>query len=323
MALHADLDAGVGLPMHLYIYHELTLFRFPERPSCDNRFSIWGESYDGHYGPVYADYFERQNDRISSGTLTGNAVQLHIDTVGLVNACIDINVQMPFYPEFAFNNTYGVEAINETQYESAVAATETCRQMSNACSSLADEKDPEGLGNQPDVNKVCLDAFDYCFANMHDGYNKSLNLFDISAPVAPEAFPPKWTAGYLNDGEIQQALGVPINFTGASAVVATTFNNTGDFVRGHGLANLGSLLNKGVKVAMMYGDRDYQCNWLGGEAISLAIESKLSSNFKQAGYAEIETNASYVGGLVRQYGNLSFARVFQAGHEGKSPPSST
>ena len=48
-----------------------------------------------------------------------------------------------------------------------------------------------------------------------------------------------------------------------------------------------------------------------------AIESDLTTDFKQAGYADIETNASYVGGFVRQVGNLSFSRVFQAGHEGK------
>jgi carboxypeptidase C (cathepsin A) len=78
---------------------------------------------------------------------------------------------------------------------------------------------------------------------------------------------------------------------------------------------VGSLLKRGVKVALVYGDKDYQCNWLGGEAISLALGS---SDFHKAGYANIETNASYVGGLVRQYGNLSFSRIFQAGHESMS-----
>jgi hypothetical protein len=97
------------------------------------------------------------------------------------------------------------------------------------------------------------------------------------------------------------------------------FDRTGDFMLGNGLKKLGGLLDRGIKVALVYGDRDYQCNWLGGEAISLAIESKLSSGFKKAGYANIETNAEYVGGFVRQYGNLSFARVFDAAHEGESP----
>jgi hypothetical protein len=98
------------------------------------------------------------------------------------------------------------------------------------------------------------------------------------------------------------------------------FDKTGDFILGDGIAQLSGLLSRGVKVALVYGDKDYQCNWLGGEALSLAIGS---STFKDAGYEDIHTNASYVGGVVRQVGNLSFARVYQSGHERTSsfPPS--
>lgn len=49
----------------------------------------------------------------------------------------------------------------------------------------------------------------------------------------------------------------------------------------------------------------------------MAIQSKLSSKFHEAGYTKIQTNKKDVGGYVRQHGNLSFSRVFQAGHEGK------
>ena len=37
-------------------------------------------------------------------------------------------------------------------------------------------------------------------------------------------------------------------------------------------------------------------------------------SFRQAGYAPLVTNSSYNGGLVRQHGNVSFSRVFEAGH---------
>lgn len=37
-------------------------------------------------------------------------------------------------------------------------------------------------------------------------------------------------------------------------------------------------------------------------------------SFRSAGYTNLETNSSYVGGLVRQHGNVSFSRVFEAGH---------
>lgn len=36
--------------------------------------------------------------------------------------------------------------------------------------------------------------------------------------------------------------------------------------------------------------------------------------FRQAGYADIHTNSTYKGGVVRQHGNVSFSRVFEAGH---------
>lgn len=65
----------------------------------------------------------------------------------------------------------------------------------------------------------------------------------------------------------------------------------------------------------MYGDRDFACNWIGGEAVSLAIPYSDQEQFNAAGYAGIRTNDSYVGGQVRQHGNSSFSRVYQAGHE--------
>jgi hypothetical protein len=39
-----------------------------------------------------------------------------------------------------------------------------------------------------------------------------------------------------------------------------------------------------------------------------------AASFRKAGYTPIVTNASYTGGLVRQHGNVSFSRVFEAGH---------
>lgn len=41
-----------------------------------------------------------------------------------------------------------------------------------------------------------------------------------------------------------------------------------------------------------------------------------ASEFRSAGYESVTTNETYTGGLVRQYGNLSFTRLFQAGHGG-------
>jgi hypothetical protein len=51
-----------------------------------------------------------------------------------------------------------------------------------------------------------------------------------------------------------------------------------------------------------------------GENISLEIDYPDKESFASAGYADLVTNSSYNGGLVRESGRLSFSRVFQAGH---------
>lgn len=158
-----------------FVARLLTRVRFPEHHATRNRFSIWAESYGGHYAPVYANYFEEQNDRIAQGKLRGPAKPIHVDTVGLLNACIDIDTQMPFYPEFAFNNTYGIKAINESQYKAALAAADDCRELTTECRKLASEQDPMGRGNNPDVNDACLEAYLFCFSKMHSGYDKSVS----------------------------------------------------------------------------------------------------------------------------------------------------
>jgi hypothetical protein len=54
---------------------------------------------------------------------------------------------------------------------------------------------------------------------------------------------------------------------------------------------------------------------LGGEAVSLHLNYSQGAAFQKAGYTPIHTSSSYSGGLVRQHGNLSFSRVFEAGHQ--------
>lgn len=51
------------------------------------------------------------------------------------------------------------------------------------------------------------------------------------------------------------------------------------------------------------------------ESLSLAANWTGAPTFRNAGYANLTTNATYTGGAVRQTSNLSFTRVFQAGHD--------
>jgi carboxypeptidase C (cathepsin A) len=128
---------------------------------------------------------------------------------------------------------------------------------------------------------------------------------------------------YFNQPWVLSALGVPLNFTYDSNTVTTAFGfgftvgsslvGTGDGVR-TSIADFEYLLNSNVTVAMAFGDRDFRCPWLGGETTALAAKYPHASQFRASGYEKLVTNKTYSGGVVKQYDNFSFSRIFDAGH---------
>jgi hypothetical protein len=76
----------------------------------------------------------------------------------------------------------------------------------------------------------------------------------------PALFPPETPIAFYNQRWVQQALGVPVNFTlSANAVTLNFFGITGDPMR-RSVAEVEYLLSTGVRLAMVFGDRDYRCN---------------------------------------------------------------
>lgn len=60
----------------VYVWNLLQAF-YTAFPAYENRdFGLWTESYGGHYGPEFADYFEQQNAAIAAGTITGETINL-------------------------------------------------------------------------------------------------------------------------------------------------------------------------------------------------------------------------------------------------------
>lgn len=155
---------------------------------------------------------------------------------------------------------------------------------------------------------MCADAFQYGMQVANRGF------YDIAHPAA-DPFPPPHLHGYFAEESTLAALGVPVNFTFGSSAVGEGFGASYDLLRGGFLEDIAMLLDSGVKVHMMYGDRDFICNWQGGEAASLAVPWRRQDVFATAGYAPLLTREGRIGGLTRQVGNFSFTRVFQAGHE--------
>ncbi|KAL3425952.1 serine carboxypeptidase [Phlyctema vagabunda] len=283
---------------------------------------LFAESYGGKYGPAFATLWEEQNRKRRNGTLSQNGtIAIKLQSLGIVNGCVDDLIQAPFYPVMANSNSFGFTAINPTRAKLANAsfyAPGGCQDQIIRCRAAVDAQDPEDNGDVAVVNSMCSAAYSNCLSNVLEPYyDAGRSVYDI-AHLLPESFPPNTYLEYLNTPRVQAAIGTPVNFTQSNAEIINAFIATGDYERQELVPAIAGLLNSGIRVGFMYGDRDYICNWYGGEAISLAVAAATSptyaSRFPAAGYAPIITNTSYIGGVVRQYGNLSFSRIYDAGH---------
>lgn len=308
------------------IWHMLQGFlgAFPQYASNSTSMDVhlFAESYGGKYGPAFAAIWEQQNMRRSNGTISkSGTIDIRLASLGIVNGCVDDLVQAPYYPVMAVNNTYGLTTINPTRASLAVGsfyAPGGCQAQIIQCRAAVKAQDPNNAGDVSTVNSICANAYNFCTENVMNPYEDAgRSVYDI-AHLLPESFPPSLYLEYLNTAGIQAAIGSPVNFTQTNYQVVSAFSSTGDYEREGYISDIAYLLNSGVRVGLMYGDRDYICNWLGGEALSLAVAAQTSSSyaslFPAAGYAPIIVNTTYIGGVVRQYGNLSFSRVYEAGH---------
>lgn len=115
----------------------------------------------------------------------------------------------------------------------------------------------------------------------------------------------------LNDASVQSTLGV----TGIEWAPCNYDVNGGftDWMINYGSAIVPQMLEAGVRVVIYAGDVGYICNWLGNSAWTLALPWSGSADFNAAPM----NPWSYQGtpaGQVRNYGPLTFARVYNAGH---------
>jgi carboxypeptidase D len=287
-------------------------------------FNLWAESYGGHWGPAFLDYFYEQNERIANGTVDGHA--LEFGTLGLVNPFVDAQIQDPWGPEFAINNNYGIVALDEATYnytQLGINGPMGCATQIEVCKLAAQSVEggyvdgfiTAAAAADAGVNAQCGKAQNMCRDNVELPYVYlgQRGTYDIRRP-ALDPTPPPYLKPYLNQAEIQEAIGVSLNYSGASKIeIFNEFQRTGDWVFPNSLRHVEKLLSYGVRVALVFGDADYVCNWHGGESLGLAIKHERAAEYAAAGYQPLE----YAGeryGDVKEHGNLSFVRVYDAGH---------
>ncbi|KUI74065.1 hypothetical protein VM1G_09709 [Cytospora mali] len=248
-------NTSIQVAQQMWQISQVWFQEFPEWSTINKEINLWSYSYSGFFGPATVAYFQKQNELIANGSSTNdNDVALKLGTLGINNGCIDSESQLSYWPTYALNNTYGIKTIPDEAYEIAASNVTTCYDIIHECRAAAAMYDPAGTGSVDEVNEACLEAVNLCFGVVQGIYTESSNrsAFDIALPL-PGTFPPAYNLAYYNQRWVQEALGVPVNFTlSANSVVENFFSATGDCMivdKGY----LEEVLNAGIGVAIVAG----------------------------------------------------------------------
>lgn len=275
------------------------------------------------YTAALASYILRTSSRLSTKS---TSKKIDVPTVGITNGCVDVEAQILAYASFPYNNTYDnpdgtpFRLYNKTTYSNLVATAhrpDGCFESVRQCRSTKALYDPNDEATDPRVVSACTTALETCNGDILFPYflvASPRSQYDISLPYA-QPWPPKYAATYLNNPLTRAALGVPtgLNYTLFASIVNSNFFSSGDPMRAGG-ADLAYLLDRNTRVAMVYGDRDWRCNWVGAENLTNTLGWGSKGNFSRAGYVEVKLASGKQTAVAKQHSRLSFTRVFQAGH---------
>ena len=198
----------------------------PGRTSVEpSDINLFAESYGGTYGPIFADFYEEQNDRRKNGTIPKSALEIRLGTLGIVNGMLDLPTAAVAALNYAYNNTYGYHWVDLTQLQNGISGINAeggCKDLANQCRASVASSDPEGFGNDEATNNLCARALLTCTYAGIDAYHFPKSLYDIR--VTPEAGPGASYLEYLNQAKVLQAIGSPVNITSYSAAVQDAYN---------------------------------------------------------------------------------------------------
>ncbi|PLW42980.1 hypothetical protein PCASD_04728 [Puccinia coronata f. sp. avenae] len=279
-----------------------TFFSIPTFAQYANReMTFWSESYGGHYGPIFTQFFRAQNALIQAKKLQAHVIQ--VTSLGINNGWFDPYVQYQSYYDYAqskFNHV--VDMANPA----TLAVVKTALNTKKGC--LAQLKNCANNGS----NDVCQDADNFCAQHVTAPLlgNRSPYYFPHGKN---DPFPSLSFLRYLDRWDVMRAIGAESKFMACQDDIGDDFWTTADGVRPT-ISSLGKLLDSGLRTVIWAGDKDFICNSLGVYRSLLATKWKYSKQFAKAPWKNLTVHGK-VGGVYKTTGPLTYIRVYNAGHE--------
>ncbi|PMD34051.1 putative carboxypeptidase Y like protein A [Hyaloscypha variabilis F] len=276
------------------VYALLTLFfkQFPEYAKQD--FHIAGESYAGHYIPVF-----------TSEILSHKKRNINLKSVLIGNGLTDGYTQYEHYRPMACGKGGYPAVLDEGECQAMDNALPRCQSLIQNC------YDSESVWS-------CVPASIYCNNAFIGPYQKTgQNVYDIrgkcedSSNLCYSAL--GYISEYLNKKEVQQELGAEVSsYDSCNFDINRNFLFQGDWMQPFHRLVPGIL--EQIPVLIYAGDADFICNWLGNQAWTEALEWPGQKDFNKASIKDIKLDSGDKYGKIKSSGNFTFLQIFGAGH---------
>ncbi|KAJ2976355.1 hypothetical protein NQ176_g5003 [Zarea fungicola] len=272
----------------IYALLSLFFYTFPEYANQD--FYITGESYEGHYAPVFANTILSHHNR-----------NINLKGVMIGNGWIDPYTQFQYNQAMACGQGGIPAALNETECKYLGDHIPQCIDLIWKC-------------YDTQKTEICFEANNYCESIIWTWFeNTGHNRFDLFNHTSPPYVPSPYTE-WLDSPDTKMVIGVDPNipYRVVNPAVARDFNHTGDPARPTHLL-LPGLLDQ-IPLLFYVGDYDFTCNWLGIQAAAKAIPWRGQAGFNNAPIKQLDAPTQKNYGTIQTYQGLSYIRIFKAGH---------
>ncbi|BDD63760.1 hypothetical protein MAP00_008623 [Monascus purpureus] len=276
------------------VYALLSLFfeQFPEYAKQD--FHIAGESYAGHYIPVFA-----------AEILSHKKRNINLKSVLIGNGLTDGLTQYPYYRPMACGEGGYPAVLDESSCQSMDNALPRCLSMIQAC------YDSESAW-------VCVPASIYCNNALLAPYQRTgQNVYDVRSKCEGGSLCYKemdYVSEYLNKPEVRKALGAEVEgYDSCNFDINRDFLFHGDWMKPYHRLVPGLL--EQIPVLIYAGDADFICNWLGNKAWTEALEWSGQAKYAAAKLEGLDSRIDGEEiGQVKSYGNFTYMRIYGGGH---------
>jgi cathepsin A (carboxypeptidase C) len=277
------------------VYALLTLFfkQFPEY--AKQPFHIAGESYAGHYIPVF-----------TSEILSHKNTNINLQSVLIGNGLTDGLTQYPLYKPMACGKGGWPAVLDDTECQSMDNALPRCLSLIENC------YESESVWS-------CVPASIYCNNALLQPYQRTgQNVYDVRGKCEDSGnlcyTQLGWISDWLNKKEVMAELGVEVSgYDSCNFDINRNFLLQGDWMKPFHRVVPG-ILEK-IPVLIYAGDADFICNWLGNKAWTEALEwpGQKAYNKEEMSNLTVSGKDEFVG-AYKSSGNFTFIQIHAAGH---------